>query len=146
MRANFLSVLMPGLISRTTGPLKFRFFLQPSMAIILAVRSGLQDSREGKPPFFWEFCKDPVRRSQLIADCWKSIGKIFILAIVLDCVYQVIELHWVYTSDALIVAFLLAIIPYVAVRGPVNRIASVRKAADSPAEQSEQPSSRKKAG
>ena len=42
-----------GLVSRTEGPLKFRFFLQPAMAIFLAARSGLRDSREGKPPFFW---------------------------------------------------------------------------------------------
>jgi len=36
--------LWEGLISRTSGPLKFRFLLQPSMAIFLAVRSGLKES------------------------------------------------------------------------------------------------------
>lgn len=146
MTANLLSDLVQGLISRTTGPLKFRFLLQPSMAIFLAVRSGLKDSRDGKPPFFWEFYEDPTTRKKLIVDCWKSVGKIFILAFVLDCIYQIIELRWIYIVDAIAIAFLLAIIPYVIVRGPVNRIATVRRAPHPlPSAQSEQPSPIKKA-
>jgi hypothetical protein len=118
-----------GLIDRTTGPLKFRFVLQPVMAIALAIRSGLKDSREGKPPFFWDFCVEPAVREKLIRDCWKSVGKVFILAFVLDCVYQFIELRWIYILGALAVAFFLAIVPYVIVRGPVNRIATERRRA-----------------
>jgi len=146
MLANWLPDVLQGLISRTTGPLKFRFVLQPAMAIILAVRSGLKDSREGKPPFFWEFCEDPTMRRQLVADCWKSVGKIFILAFVLDCVYQFIELRWIHVVDALIVAFVLAIIPYVIVRGPVNRLATGRSTSGpAPVKRSEPPSPVKKA-
>jgi hypothetical protein len=118
-----------GLIGRTAGPLKFRFVLQPLMAIFLAIRSGIKDSREGKPPFFWDFCVEPTVRQKLIQDCWKSVGKVFILAFVLDCAYQVIELRWIYMLDALAVAFFLAIVPYVIVRGPVNRIATERRRA-----------------
>src|SRR5215469_4769903 len=115
------------MISRTTGPLKFRFLLQPLMSTFLAIRSGLKDSRQGKPAFFWEFCDDPTMRRALISDCWKSVGKIYILAFALDCIYQIIVLRWIYVFDAVIVAFFLAIIPYVIIRGPVNRIASARK-------------------
>lgn len=138
MFGHVFSEISKGLLSRTTGPLKFRFVLQPLMAILLAVRSGLKDSQEGKPPFFWEFCEDPAERKQLMHDCWKSVGKVFILAFALDCIYQVIVLRWIYTVDALIVAFLLAIIPYVIVRGPVNRIATARRRVrpGSPAESS----------
>ena len=116
-----------GLITRTTGPLKFRFVLQPLMATFLAVRDGLRDSRTGKPPFFWDFCEDPAQRKALMKDCWKSVGKILILAFVLDCIYQVIEVRWIYVIDALLIAIFLAIIPYVLVRGPVDRIATARK-------------------
>lgn len=97
------------------------------MAIVLAVRSGLTDSRDGRPPFLWEFCEDRAERERLMHDCWRSVGKVFILAFVLDCIYQVIVLRWIYAVDALMVAFLLAIIPYVILRGPVNRIATARK-------------------
>jgi len=113
-----------GLISRTAGPLKFRFFLQPAMAIFLGVRGGLQDWREGKPAFFWEFVADPAKRKELLRAGWKSLEKLIILAIVLDGVYQVITLRWIYLLDAVAVALFLAVIPYLLVRGPVNRIAT----------------------
>jgi hypothetical protein len=146
MLANLFSDLAGGVISRTTGPLKFRFLLQPLMAIFLAIRSGLRDSRNHKPPYFWEFCEDPAMRKELMVDCWKSVGKVFILALVLDCIYQLIELPRIYVFDALMVAFLLAIIPYVLIRGPVNRIATFRQARQPlPPAQSEQPAPVKKA-
>jgi len=124
--------LWDGLVSRTTGPLKFRFFLQPGMAIFLAVRCGLRDSREGKPPYFWAIFTDPAQRRELLHDGWKSIGKIFILAVALDCIYQIIVLRWLYPFEAIMVAVLLAVIPYLLVRGPVNRIATARKAPGRP--------------
>lgn len=127
MSGHVFSEMWSGLLSRTTGPLKFRFVLQPLMAIVLAVHSGLKDSRDGKPPFFLEFCEDRAERKRLIRECWRSVGRVFILAFALDCIYQVMVLHWIYAVDALMVSFLLAIIPYVIVRGPVNRIATARK-------------------
>ena len=58
----------------------------------------------------------------MLGDGWKSIGKVFTLAVALDVFYQMLELHWVYPGEAILVALLLAIIPYLLVRGPVNRI------------------------
>jgi hypothetical protein len=42
---------------------------------------------------------------------------------VLDAVYQYIALRWFYPGEAVLVAIILAIIPYLLVRGPVDRIA-----------------------
>ena len=53
---------------------------------------------------------------------WKSVGKVFILAIVLDAIYQFIELRWFYPGEAVLVAIILAIVPYLVIRGPINRI------------------------
>jgi hypothetical protein len=111
-----------GLIHRTEGPLKFRFVLQPTVAILLAIRNGVQDWRAGKPPYFWEVCNDPALRKTLIRDGWRSIGRLFLLAFVLDCIYQAIVLHRIYLLDALAISICLAIIPYLLVRGPVVRI------------------------
>ena len=47
-------------------------------------------------------------------------------AIVIDVVYQFIVFRWFYPGEALVVAFVLAIVPYLLVRGPVNRIARNR--------------------
>ena len=49
--------------------------------------------------------------------------KVFIMAVLIDAVYQYIQLSWFYPGEALIVAFILAFIPYLLIRGPVNRIA-----------------------
>src|SRR5271155_3115239 len=112
------------LIARVTGPMKFRLFLQPAMAIVFAVRGGLKDAREGRPPYFWGLFTDRGERESMLKNGWKSIGKVFILAIVLDVVYQLIEHRWtVYPGEAIFVAIILAIVPYVLLRGPINRMA-----------------------
>jgi hypothetical protein len=59
----------------------------------------------------------------MVKSGWKGVGKVFILAIVLDAIYQIIEMRWVYPGEAVLVAIILAIIPYLLFRGPVNRIA-----------------------
>jgi hypothetical protein len=111
------------LIARVTGPMKFRLLLQPSMAIFFAIRAGLKDAREGKPPYFWGCLTDHGEREAMLKEGWKSIGKVFILAFVLDLVYQLIEHRWrVYPGEAILVAIILAIVPYLLIRGPLNRI------------------------
>ena len=110
------------LLARVTGPMKFRLILQPSMAIFFAIRGAFKDAREGKPPYFWGLFTDPQERTAMLKDGWKSVGKVFILAIVLDVIYQLIELRWIYPGEAIIVAIILAIVPYILVRGPLNRI------------------------
>jgi hypothetical protein len=111
------------LIARVSGPMKFRLVLQPAMAAFFAIRSGLADARAGKTPFFWCLLSDPSQRADLLKDGWKSVGRVFILALVLDAVYQVIELHFIYVGEMIVVAFLLAIVPYLILRGLVTRIA-----------------------
>ena len=110
------------LFARLDGPLHFRFFMQPSMAIIFAVIDGIKDAKLGRPAYFWAMVKDPDQRKELLKIGWKRIGKIFIFAVVLDVIYQIKVYHWFYPGETLIVAVLLAIIPYLLVRGPINRI------------------------
>jgi hypothetical protein len=111
------------LTDRVSGPMKFRLLLQPVMAVIFAVISGLKDARTGKPPYFWALLTDPAHRRDMIRDGWKSVGKVFVLALILDVVYQVMVLHFVYPGEAIVVALALAIVPYLIVRGLVTRIA-----------------------
>ena len=115
--------LVHDLIARTTGPLHFRLVLQPLMASIFAIRAGLQDAKTGKPPYFWSLLWDPAHREDMLKDGWKSVGKVFVLAIVLDIVYQIIAEHFLYPGEAIIVAFVLAIVPYLILRGLVTRLA-----------------------
>jgi hypothetical protein len=114
------------LADRVSGPMKFRFIIQPVMASIFAVLAGLKDARTGKPPYFWALLTNPGHRVDMIKDGWKSVGKVFLLALALDVGYQILVLRFVYPGEAITVALLLAIVPYLILRGPVNRLV-VRK-------------------
>ena len=115
--------IVEDLTNRVTGPMKFRLLLQPIMASIFAIRSGLKDARAGKPLYFWTLFTEPSHRADMIKDGWKSVGKVFILALVLDVVYQIIVLGFVYPGEVIIVAFILAIVPYLILRAMANRLA-----------------------
>jgi hypothetical protein len=110
------------LFARLDGPLHFRFIVQPLIAIILAIVDGVKDAKAGRPPYFWAFFSTPEYRKELVKEGWKSVGRVFILAIILDAVYQMKVHSAVYAGELLITAFLLAIVPYLAVRGPTNRL------------------------
>ena len=114
------------MLGRVSGPMHFRLLLQPVMATIFAVMAGLADAKAGKAPYFWALATDPGHRADMVKDGWKDVSKVFVLAIVLDVVYQYIVAKFVYPGEALIVAFLLAIVPYLIVRGLVTRIARHR--------------------
>jgi len=114
------------LVGRVGGPMTFRLILQPIMAAIFAVRSGLKDAKEGKPAYFWALFTDSVHRGDMLRDGWKAVGKVFIFAIIIDLVYQWMVFRWFYPGEAFWVAVGLAFIPYLAIRGPVNRIARRR--------------------
>ncbi|MFC0401103.1 hypothetical protein [Paraburkholderia rhizosphaerae] len=109
---------------RVDGPFRFRLVLQPTIATVIAIRSGLKDARLGRPPYFWALMTDPVHRAEMAKDGWRSVGKVFILAMVLDIVFQLIVVHTVYPAGVVFVAFVLAIIPYLILRGTVTRIAN----------------------
>ena len=100
----------------------FRIILQPSMAAFLGVMAGLKDARENRPPYFWTLFTDSTQRVDLIRQGWKAIARVFVLAVIMDLIYQLIVLRWIYPLELLIVAAGLAIVPYLLIRGPVNRL------------------------
>ena len=122
-----LSRIFEDLAGRVSGPMPFRLTLQPAIAMFLAIKAGLQDAREGHPAYFWALVHDAAHRQQLLKDGWKSIAKVFTIAAVLDGVYQYLALRWFYPGEALLVACVLAVIPYLLVRGPVNLLARARR-------------------
>lgn len=119
---DMLARIGTNLVDRVTGPMHFRVVLQPTMAAIFAVIDGRKDAKVGNPPYFWSLATDSSRRNEMLKSGWKSVGKIFILAVVLDAIYQFIEQHFIYPGELIIVAFLLAILPYLLLRGLVTRL------------------------
>lgn len=121
---DLLTRLWENLGGRIGGPFTFRLILQPLVAAALAIRAGLLDARTGRPPYFWAILTNPVHRRDLLREGWKAVASVFAVAVVIDVVYQLIVFRWVYLGEVLIVAFLLACVPYLLIRGPANRIAS----------------------
>jgi hypothetical protein len=111
------------LVGRLTGPMTFRLILQPTMAMIYALRDGLKDARGQRPAYFWAIFTRPEARVDLLHEGGKAVGRVIVLGVVMDFIYQVIVFRWVYPGELIVVALLLAAVPYLLLRGPVNRIA-----------------------
>jgi hypothetical protein len=118
-------------LARPNGSFSFRFVLQPTMAALLALRAGIQDAREGRQGYLWAIVSNRKRRLQLLHDGWRGARTPFLVAIVLDCIYQVLTVQFIYPLELLFTATLLALIPYCLLRGPFNRIARLFLAARS---------------
>jgi hypothetical protein len=119
----FLSRIWENLGGRIGGPLSFRLILQPVVAGALAIRAGLKDARTGKPPYFWTILTSAEDRHELLHEGWKAVAQVFVLAVVMDVIYQVMVFRFIYPGELLIVGFLLACAPYLLIRGPANRLA-----------------------
>jgi hypothetical protein len=121
-----LDVLSRGwmdLLARPGGPYAFRFLLQPLMAALLALRDGIGDARTGRSPYFWAVLHDKGQRRARFAEALKATARVGALAIPIDAAYQLKVLGTFYPDEALAVALLLALVPYLLLRGPVDRIA-----------------------
>jgi hypothetical protein len=121
---SFLTRFVSDLTGRLHGPLSFRFVLQPAMALIYAARDGLADARAGRPPYFWTLFTRPEERSRLLGEGWKAVTRVILLGVAMDTIYQLIVFHWIHPLQLVVVVFGLAFLPYVILRGPIERLAS----------------------
>ena len=110
------------LAERVDGPLRFRLVVMPTVVTILAILADRRDAREGRPARLGAFFMDRTERRRLFRSGIKDIGRVFLVAVVLDTTYQLLVLRWLYPGQVLIVAVVCAVVPYVLVRGPITRI------------------------
>jgi hypothetical protein len=97
------------------------------MATILAIRAGWADAWEGQPIFFWTLLQDPKRTAAMLRNLWRIAGKVFLVAVLLDVIYQIVVFRWVYPVETLIVATVLALVPCMVVRGVGNRVVTLMR-------------------
>jgi hypothetical protein len=124
--AESLGRLWSNILDRPGGPMTFRFILQPAMAIIAALRDGVHDARVGRRPYVWALIhgvRDPQGRSGRLWEGFISTARIIILGVVMDTVYQWVVFKTFYPAQAAVIAILLAFVPYIVLRGPIERIA-----------------------
>jgi hypothetical protein len=129
--SSLLTRLWDDLLGRAGGPMRLRLILQPAMAAFLAFRAGWKDARDRKTPYLATVVTDRSQRKSLLREGLQDIGKVLIAAVVLDLIYQIVVLHRFYPGETLIVATVLALVPYLLIRGPANRLARRRRDAAS---------------
>ena len=111
------------MFARFGGPMTFRFFLQPTMAGIAALHDGIRDAREGHKSFFWTAWRDPTRQTGRLREGMIATARILLLGISLDVIYQFKMLNAFYPAEAVVIAILLAVVPYFVFRWIVERVA-----------------------
>jgi len=111
--------------ARPQGPMAFRFFLQPAFATFFAVRDGIRAARKGNPAYLWALFVWSGHRRDLVREAWRSVGRVFMMAVAIDLIYQAFVLRGFRPFQAVFVGALLGVGPYLVLRGPVNRVARI---------------------
>jgi hypothetical protein len=107
---------------RFTGPGKFRFLLQPVVAIFLGWRSGLSDARAGRQAYLFGLLSGGANRKTLLRSGLAAIRDLVAVAIVLDVISQLLIYRQVHPGAALILGPVLISVPYAVARALSNRV------------------------
>lgn len=113
--------------ARLTGPMNFRFIIQPAVAIFLGIRDGLMDAKAGTPPFIFDLIHNPQRRKRQLKSALKTLLKSIIVGIVIDAIVQYMLFKHIRPLPAVLVGAFVMGVPYSLSRGITNRIVSFRK-------------------
>jgi len=124
----FSQAFLEDLPKRLTGPGRFRFVLQPLVATLLGIRSGIADARAGRPPYLLGLLTDGEHRRELMRDGLSTVANLLLMGILLDSVFQWMILGQSYPGPALIVGPVLITAPYAIARALSNRASRVRAA------------------
>lgn len=119
-----LSLFWREIAERPDGPFAFRFYLQPVMSALLAFRDGVKDAKGGTPPYFWRIVSDPEQRNASLMEGLKATGRVIGLGVLMDFAYQYFVLAKFTPFETIVVVVLLCFLPYLALRGPFQRLAS----------------------
>jgi|SRR6516225_4389294 hypothetical protein len=109
---------------RLKGPGRFRFVMQPAVAIFLGFRTGKADAMAGRPPYILGMLSGTVHRLAALKEAFAELATLIAVAILLDIVSQFLILRQVFPGAALAVGPVLIAIPYSISRALSNRIAS----------------------
>jgi hypothetical protein len=106
---------------RLNGPGRFRFVLQPAVAIFLGIRAGIADGRAGRLPYIFSLLSDGKRRGELLKEGFAQVTTLVAMAILLDAISQWLILRAIYPGPALVVGPVLIAFPYSLSRALANR-------------------------
>jgi hypothetical protein len=108
---------------RLTGPGRFRFVVQPLVAVVLGVLGGLADVRAGRPPYLYALILHRDQRRELVKSGFETVLNLLLMGILLDAIFQWVILGTSHPGAALVVGPVLIVGPYVVARALSNRLA-----------------------
>ena len=108
---------------RFSGPGRLRFILQPLVAILLGVRSGLADAKSGQSPFIFGLLFHAHKRKELLRSGMTAIGHVLAFGILLDAVAQWLIYKQIHPGAALVIGPFLVGGPYALARSLTARLA-----------------------
>jgi hypothetical protein len=111
---------------RLTGPGRFRFVVQPLIAVILGIRGGLADAKVGMPPYLVVVLFHSELRGEVVRSGFRTVINLLLMGILLDAVFQRIILGVSHPGAALVVGPVLIGLPYALARALSNRLARAR--------------------
>jgi hypothetical protein len=112
---------------RISGPGRFRFILQPLMAVILGILSGRSDALEGRPPYLFGIVFHRDLRKDLLRSGFETVINLILMGILMDAVFQWIILGISHPGAALVIGPMLILGPYTIARAFTNRFARMGK-------------------
>jgi hypothetical protein len=108
---------------RLHGPMTLRFYLQPTLALVAALKDGIKDVRSGHKAFFWTALRDPTQRSGRLREGLASTSQMALIGLAMDLIYQFRVFDRFHPVEAVMMVLLLAVIPYFVLRWIVERVA-----------------------
>jgi hypothetical protein len=113
---------------RLTGPLGFRFIVQPIAATLLGIRDGRRDVEAGEPPYLLNILLHPEKRWRLWRGSLRAMLIPVLIGIILDGIAQSMIFSVLRPGQAILVGAILIGLPYISARGLINRYLRMRLA------------------
>lgn len=111
---------------RLLGPGRFRFLLQPALAVAAGVAAGRADARAGRTPYLYALLLGSEDRGHLARSALGDVANLVLAGILVDSVCQWLILGVSYPGAALVVGPVLIGAPYAAARALANRVVTAR--------------------
>src|SRR5262245_39009856 len=97
---------------RVGGPMTLRFFLQPTLGFIAALKDGIKDARV-----------DPLQPGGHLHEGLIATSQMMLIGFAMDTIYQLKQFDHFYPVEAVLMVLLLAVIPYFVFRWVIEHIA-----------------------
>jgi hypothetical protein len=108
---------------RLHGPMTIRFYLQPALAFVAALKDGIKDARVGHKAFFWTALWDPTQQRGRLREGLIATSQMALIGFAMDTIYQFKEFDRFYHAEAVMMVLLLAVFPYFVFRWLVEHVA-----------------------